>query len=229
MLLALSATPAQAQLTLFTENFEGLTLGPNQEEASAGDERVDKNGTGRLDARTTRACRAVSTTPPRTGSKSGLAGRLPTRLGGPEVDGQGREQFTRGSGTVMIADPDEWDDGPHPDVDRILAVRLAADDSLNPCMFDTFITTPTFTIPAGIPAGKIKIAFDSSWDDEGADDSPFLANNQRATINVVYNGGAPINVLTFDSVPTTSPNFHDTAYSEAVAERICNTMARRPA
>ena len=44
--------------------------------------------------------------------------------------------------------------------------------SPNPCMFDTFITTPTITIPAGIPAGKIKIAFDSSWDHEGCDDNP---------------------------------------------------------
>ena len=83
------------------------------------------------------------------------------------------------------------------------------------------------TIPAGIPAGKIKVAFDSSWDDEGADDSPHLANNQRATINVAYNGGAPINVLTWDSVPTTSPNFPRHGVQRSGPEGTCNTMDRR--
>ena len=130
--------------------------------------------------------------------------------------GQGREQFALGSGTVMIADPDEWDDAPHPDADDTTGSTAACSDSPNACMYDSFITTPTITIPAGIPAGKIKIAFDSSWDHEGNDDNPFLANNQQATVKVSYNGGAPTGILTFDSVPDTSPNFHATAYSEAV-------------
>ncbi len=46
-----------------------------------------------------------------------------------------------------------------------------AGDTVNPCMYDAFITTPPLQFPAGIPAGKIKLAFDSSWDDEGNDDS----------------------------------------------------------
>jgi hypothetical protein len=92
-------------------------------------------------------------------------------------------------------------------------------------MFDAYVKTPVITIPAGIPAGRVKLAFDSSWDAEGFDDRADLANNQRATVNISYNGGGPINVMTWDSQnadPNAAPprvqgpNYHGTAYNEAV-------------
>lgn len=215
-LLATATNSANAQLTLFTENFEGLTLGPNQEEALAGSNVWTKTAPAGWVADD--AGMPGSFADPNTnGVKEWFGWTFANKAWWAETaGGQGREQFTLGSGNVMIADPDEWDDGPHPDVDDQTGNTAGCGDALNPCMFDTFITTPLITIPAGIPAGKIKIAFDSSWDAEGNDDSPFLANNQQATVNVSYNGGAPVNVLTFDSVPNPSPNYHGTAYSEAV-------------
>jgi hypothetical protein len=201
---------------LFSENFEGLTLGPNQEEVLAGNNVWTK--TGPAGWVTNDAGMPGSFSDNATnGVKEWFGWSFANKTWWSDAGGgQGREQFTLGSGTVMIADPDEWDDSAHPDADETTGSTAACSDSPNPCMYDTFISTPTITIPAGIPAGKIKIAFDSSWDDEGNDDNPFLANNQQATVNVSYNAGTPVNVLTFDSVPNPSPNFHDTAYSEAV-------------
>jgi hypothetical protein len=229
-LLLFTASSSQAQLTLFSENFENLPLGPSVEEPNA-------------------ANNVWTDTPPPGWTKddSGVPGvnnpplPLPNNNGmiewagwaftnktwwSTQVDGQGREQFSSGSGTVMVADPDEWDDQAHPDANE--ATGSTADcvgDTVNPCMYDAYVTTPTFTIPAGIPAGRIKLAFNSSWDHENLDDSAHLVNNQRATINISYNGGAPINVMTWDSTDADpnamppraqGPLFHGTAYNEAV-------------
>ncbi|MBX3435332.1 MAG: hypothetical protein KF847_18610 [Pirellulales bacterium] len=109
---------------------------------------------------------------------------------------QRRSEFTRGVGTVMIADPDEWDDAPHP-----------------AGQYNTYVTTPSVTIPAGVPAGRVKIAFDSSWRPEGFDDGD-LTNNQTATVEVRYNGGAYQNVLTWDSNQS-GPNYKPDATNEA--------------
>jgi hypothetical protein len=229
-LLTFSATSAEAQLTLFSENFESMSLGPSVEENVARNNvwtdvppagwTIDDSGVP-----------GVNNPPDNNGMREWAGWAFTnktwwsTEAEGPNAPGQGREQFSRGSGTVMVADPDEWDDGPHPDVTAAGSTADCVGDTVNPCMYDAFVTTPTFQIPAGIPPGRIKLAFDSSWDDEGADDSEHLANNQRATINVSYDGGAPINVMTWDSVPAPSPgpppvpgspNYHGTAYNEAV-------------
>lgn len=190
---------AQAQLTLFSENFDGLTLGPNQEEAVVGDHVWTKTAPAGWipnDA----GVPGINNPPDNNGVKEWAGWSFADKAWWVEAaGGQEREQFERASGNVMVADPDEWDDATHP-------VGL----------YNTFITTPAITIPAGIPAGRIKLAFDSSWRPEGNDDDPNLANNQRATVNVSYNGGAPTNVLTFDSVPNPSPNFHPDAPNEAI-------------
>lgn len=205
LLMVFSATPAQAQLTLFSENFEGLTLGPNVEEALAGD-------------------RVWTETPPPGWTKddSGVPGALnppPDPNNGvwewagwsfadknwwaTTAGDQQRSLFTRGQGVVMIADPDEWDDQPHPSG-----------------LYNAFITTPVIPIPPGIPAGRIKLAFDSSWRPEGNDDNPNLLNDQRATIKASYNGGAPLSILTWTSLnaaPGVCPScFHPDAPNEAV-------------
>jgi hypothetical protein len=196
--LGLSATTAQAQLTLFTEDFEDIVLGPSIEEAVADDNVwtdtppagwvLNDSGVPGL------------TNPPENNGKIEWAGWAFTDKvwWSTNVDGQLRETFSRGSGTVMVADPDEWDDEPHPSG-----------------LYGTFITTPTFTIPAGIPAGKIKLAFDSSWRPEGNDDDANLANDQRATVKVSYNGGAPLNAMTWTSI-SGAQTFHPDAPNEAV-------------
>jgi hypothetical protein len=199
---------AHAQLKLFTEDFDSLTLGPNVEESNAGTE--------------------VWTNVPPTGwtiDNSGIPG-----IGNPDTDGmhewagwafadkdwwvqtagdQDRGLFSRGKGTVMIADPDEWDDADGQAREPI-ATAPTPDD-----FFDTFATTKIINIPAGIPAGRIKLAFDSSWRPEGMDDLD-RTNNQTATIKVQYESGPKVEVLRWDSDPE-SEDFHDDAPNERVS------------
>jgi hypothetical protein len=102
-------------------------------------------------------------------------------------DNQTRDQFTRGVNVLAIADPDEWDDASHPQFDA----------QGNALYFNSFLSTPAIQI-AGAPANSIFLKFDSSWRPEGFDDWGGT-NNQTATITVSYNGGAPIEVLRWDS------------------------------
>ncbi|MCC6492910.1 MAG: PEP-CTERM sorting domain-containing protein [Pirellulales bacterium] len=186
-----SAAPARANLPLLLENFDDLTLGASPELTPQ--ELFVWNGVG-------------PTLPaPWTLDNSGMPG-----FGDPANDGmrdfagwsfvdrdwwvdaagdQERTRFTKSTGVVMVADSDTWDDANH-------AAGL----------FNTFLTTPSITIPAGIPAGKIKLAFDSSWRPEAFDDGD-LTNNQTGTIKISYNGGPKQAVLTYDSDPA-SPNYH---------------------
>jgi hypothetical protein len=203
--VALIADQAQAQLTLLAEDFEGLDLGSNVEEGLSGSE--------------------VWTNEPPPGwsiDNDGMPG-----IGDPDTDGvvewagwsfaskewwvaaagdQDRGLFSRGQGTVMIADPDEWDDADGAARAAIMPIDL----------YDTFASTPVINIPANIPAGRIKLSFDSSWRPEGMDDLD-QSNNQTGTISVRYNGGPQNEVLRWDSDPE-SNTFHP----YAVNERITN-------
>lgn len=204
---------AHAQLRLFFEDFESLPLGPNVQETLAGTE--------------------VWTNVPPTGwtiDNSGMPG-----YGNPMTNGvdewagwtfanknwwvqaagdQRRGEFTRGQGTVMIADPDEWDDdsGAENTARRNIATSTSPNN-----MFDSFATTKTINIPAGIPAGRIKLSFDSSWRPEGFDDLD-QTNNQTATIKVSYNGGPKIEVLRWDSDnDPENPYYHPDSPNERVS------------
>ncbi|BBO32935.1 hypothetical protein PLANPX_2547 [Lacipirellula parvula] len=189
VLIASAATPASANLPLLVENFEGVVLGPSPDEDPS--KLAVWNGSGPAGW---------------TVDRTGVPG-----VGNPENDGvtdwagwafadkdfwvnasgdQGRANFTRGSGTVMIADSDEWQDK-----------NVAPKD-----FYDTFVTTPVIPIPAGTPAGKIKLAFDSSWLPENPAGLDYGApigtlHNQTATIRVKYGAGAFAPVLTWDSTP----------------------------
>jgi hypothetical protein len=143
MILSDAEPAAEPEKTvLFAEDFEGLVLGPNVDEALAGD--------------------AVWTdTPPEGWSvdESGIPG-----LGLDATDGmtewagwaftdkawwieaaedQDRSLFELGSGIVAVADPDEWDDG-----DERLPIPISADP------YDTWLTTPAIDI-TGIEAGTL--------------------------------------------------------------------------
>lgn len=209
--IAFTSNDAHAQLQVYFEDFESLSLGPNVQEVLDGDN-------------------VWTNTPPTgwTANNAGIPGIGNVATNGVDewagwsfaskdwwveaAGDQDRGQFSRGQGTVMIADADEWDDdsGQENTDRRALATAPTPDN-----MFDTFITTKTISIPAGIPAGRIKLAFDSSWRPEGMDDLD-LSNNQTATINVRYNGGPKTEVLRWDSDPE-GDNFHDDATNERVA------------
>jgi len=189
-------------IVLFEEDFEGLILDPNVDEALAGD--------------------AVWTdTPPEGWSvdESGIPG-----IGDPATDGvtewagwafadkdwwvetagdQDRSLFTLGSGIVAIADPDEWDDA-----DRI--ETPIADDP-----YDTWLSTPAIDISSA-EAGTVQLKFDSSWRPEFDDNY-----HQTASITASFDGGDPIEVLLWES-DEASPNYKPYATNETVIVDLGN-------
>ncbi|MDX1963766.1 MAG: PEP-CTERM sorting domain-containing protein [Pirellulales bacterium] len=77
---------------------------------------------------------------------------------------QDRSLFTNGSGNVMVADPDAYDDAP---------------GTIGPNGFNAFMTTSPIDL-TNITAGSIVLMFDSSFRPEGT---------QTATLEVSYDGG----------------------------------------
>ena len=187
---------------LFAEDFEGLPLGPNVDEALAGD--------------------AVWTdTPPEgwTVDDSGIPG-----IGMDATDGvtewagwaftdkawwieaaedQDRSLFELGIGIVAVADPDEWDD----------AERLPIPISADP--YDTWLTTPEIKI-SSVVAGTLELKFDSSWRPEFDDDY-----HQTASITASYDGAEPVVVLLWES-DEASPNYKPYATNETVIVKLDN-------
>lgn len=127
-------------------------------------------------------------------------------------DMQTREQFTKGVGTLAIADPDEWDDADHPETD----------DQGNSLYYNSFLSTPPINI-SGLPASSLYVRFDSSWRPEGFDDWGGT-NNQTATVTASYNGAAPVTILHWDS-QTGGPFFHPDSQNESVYLPLTNAPA----
>lgn len=110
----------------------------------------------------------------------------------PTVDNQRRSEFTKATGTVAIADPDEWDDSGGP---------VAAGGK-----FNSFLNTPKISL-AGIPANTVLLKFDSCWRPECCDDGD-QSNNQTATVEVSFDGGPKIKVVDWSSNQA-DPNYKD--------------------
>jgi len=110
----------------------------------------------------------------------------------PTVDNQRRSEFTKGTGTVAIADPDEWDDAGGP-------VGQGG-------KFNSFLNTPKISL-AGIPANTVLLKFDSCWRPECCDDGD-QSNNQTATVEVSFDGGPKIKVVDWSSNEA-DPNYKD--------------------
>jgi len=205
------ARPAGPQpVTVLAEDFEGLALGPNVDEALAGD--------------------AVWTdTPPEgwTIDESGIPG-----IGDPATDGvtewagwafankdwwietagdQDRSLFTLGIGTVAIADPDEWDDQDHAGKGRI------QEDP-----YDTWLSTRPIDI-SYLAAGTLQLKFDSSWRPEFDDNY-----HQTANVTVSFDGGEPIEVLLWES-DEARPNYKPYATNETVIVDLGNPAEAKTA
>ncbi len=187
--------------SLFREGFEGLPLGPNMDETVVG---------ANVWTRTAPAGWVVDA--------SGVPG-----AGDPANDGvtewagwsfadavwwvtaagdQRRSEFTNASGTVAVADPDEWDDAPHA-------------DSAAAGWYDTFLTTPEISL-AGVPATSAVLKFDSSWRPEFDDNY-----HQTASITVSYDGGTPVQVMLWES-DSNSPNYKPDSVNETVMVPLNN-------
>ena len=111
---------------------------------------------------------------------------------------QGRAEFTKGIGTVAIADGDEWDDLPH------------AEGYL-----DTFMSTDPINV-SGQSANTLFLTFDSGWRPE------FDSNyHQTANITVSYDGGEAVEILRWES-DESSPNYHGDNRNETVTIPLNN-------
>ena len=110
----------------------------------------------------------------------------------PTVDNQRRSEFTKATGVVAIADPDEWDDKDGP-------VNQGG-------KFNSFLNTSKISL-AGIPANTVLLKFDSSWRPECCDDGD-QSNNQTATVEVSFDGGQKIKVVDWSS-NSADPNYKD--------------------
>jgi len=109
---------------------------------------------------------------------------------------QGRSEFVRASGTVAIADGDEWDDQPH------------ASGYLN-----TFLIWSLDVSQVNQP---LELQFDSSWRPEYDDNY-----HQRANITVSFDEGPAREVLRWES-DENSADFHDDQTNERVVVPLPN-------
>ncbi len=89
------------------------------------------------------------------------------------TNGQRREEFTKASGAVIVADSDEWDDAANPGG-----------------IYNAFLSTPAISLK-GVDPKSAQLQFDSSWRPEGS---------QLATITASYDGGVAQEVLRWESV-----------------------------
>lgn len=191
--------------TYFFEDFEGLTLGPNDDEGLSNPTawtkvppmgwRIDDSGVP-----------GVKVLPNGAFDENGLNrdsnATLDNEDGVTEWAGwsfankdwwtdtagdQRRSEFTRASGTVLVADPDEWDDASH---------LPSAENG----WFNTTIFTPKINI-TGAAANTLVLGFDSSWRPE------FDSNyRQSGKIEATFGTDAPAEVLRWLSDPS-SPFF----------------------
>jgi hypothetical protein len=191
---------------LWSEDFNGLPLGPNVEEPVAGTNvwtatppagwTVDNTGVP-----------GANNPPSNNGVREWIGWTFADRNWWSQTAGdQQRSDFNLAAGTVMIADPDEWDDAPHP-------------DSSSSGWYNTLMTTPPVPLN-GAAAGTVGLLFDSSWRDECCDEGNG-SNNQTARISVSYDGGPAIEVLRWESNPA-SPFFKNDATNESVFVELNN-------
>jgi hypothetical protein len=162
--------PVTNRVTVFFEDFESLAadLGPLVSPSEAGGDGTD-----------------WTANPP-----AGWAQTVGTPEGGPvefygwtffdktawiaTAGDQGRSEFTRGSGIVAVADPDEYDDL----------------GDIDPNQFNAFLETPEIDL-SRYDGDTLRLEFDSSFRPSGS---------QTGRVEVSYDGGATwTTVLTLDS------------------------------
>ena len=182
--------------TLFSENFESLPLGPYVSPTESGGD-----GTDWTDVAPAGWVRDQSTTP--FGSPAEFFGwTFHDRQSWVNTEGdQDRGLWAGGSGTVMVADPDAYDDGT--DIDTGL--------------YNVLILTPAISL-SGVLSNSVFINFESSFRSEAT---------QIASLEVTFDGVLYSNLLTLDgNVLPDGQSFNDPV-SIAVANGSSGTMSFR--
>lgn len=173
---------------VWSENFDGVSLGPNVDEGLPG-------------------ANVWTNTPPvnwTIDNSSMPAGGVTEWRGWAFADpawwsaaaaDQGRSQFTKGSGAVAIADPDEWFD-------------------IDPgsVLFNSFLETPNISL-AGQQEDTLSLRFDSSWMPE---------DDQTANLTVSFDGAPEIELFRWESV--NGSNFKAADTNETVVVPLNNPV-----
>ncbi len=126
-------------------------------------------------------------------------------VGAASGDAPGRGQFTRGSGTIAVADPDLWNSP---------QIGQTGDPANRQGFFNSFLHTPTIDLHSRRPnEDRLTLAFDSSWLSLSCcDDGDYLQpplyhrNNQTAVVRARIDGGAPVELLRWESAPFRDAN-----------------------
>ena len=183
------AGTANGQIVLVQEDFEDLTLGPFVTEHIAFQGiATDADWTDELPPGWTRD---NTTTPPptpgdfNTGPREYFGWTFMDKDQWFAQQGQDRDRFTRGRGTVAVADGDGYDD---------LVPRIGPTGP-GENLFNVFLMTPEFSL-AGLPANSVDVSFDSSW-------RPF--DEMRATVDASFDSGQTWNNLLTYTVANTGP------------------------
>ncbi|MBL58169.1 MAG: hypothetical protein CMO75_00720 [Verrucomicrobiales bacterium] len=201
------AVQASLGITIWSENFDGLELGPNVDEGLAGEQVWTK-------------------TPPESWvlNDEEVPGTwawqgIDDEEGYPENDGvtewagwsfadvkwwsqtagdQQRSQFKKAVGAVLVADGDEWDD----------SAREAG-------MQSTYLTTEEIPLD-GIMENSVVLRFHSSWRPDAC-----CGGSQKAVVEVSFDDGDPEEVLRWES-DQASEFYHDHSTNETVNLSISN-------
>ncbi|MHC4351957.1 MAG: LamG domain-containing protein [Planctomycetota bacterium] len=183
---------AAAPIRIFSEKFDGVTLTPSVDEAPPGSfwTKTPPAGWSIDDSRMT------GFGDPATDGVTDWAGwSFANKDWWVQVAGdQERSTFDLGTGTIAIADPDEWDDAFHP-----------------AGTFNSFLDTAPIDI-SGVDAGTVELKLDSSW-------RPYAG--QTAAVSVSFDGGDWVDVLVYES-DSASANFKDHTTSETVTVPLNN-------
>lgn len=180
---------------LFKEDFEGLALGPFLDESlPANINSLDPN---KVWTPTPPANWTKEFSAPDTGVTEWRGWNFANNSAWAQVDDQRRSEFKKGSGTIAVADPDEWDDMGNPASQNVFNAKL---------------NTPAIDISSAA-ANAIELTFDSSWRPE----SP-----QRARLSAIYNGGAPVVIFDWSSVDG-EPGFkNDSSTNDTLTYNLMN-------
>lgn len=199
--------------SVWSENFDGVTLGPSTNERKDINPTFAKVTAANNDAATTPYPNAFSHAVP-AGWNIDNSGIKPEAIGDNNVgvfEWEGwsvttrtfsafasqtsLNSFTKGTGNIVIADSDEFDD-------------FQGGGFTAP--MTTVLESPTLDI-TGLAAGTLLLQFDSSWRDE---------SGQTALITVDY-GNGEVEVLNWNSL-SGDPLFHATNLNETVLLNLAN-------
>ena len=219
-LLAVSALVGTSLATqgqrLYFEGFESLALGPNVEEALAGAQVWTKTppaGWTLDDSKMPGVTNSAS-----NGVTEWAGWSFANKNWWVQTAGdQRRSEFNFGQGTVLIADPDEWDDATH-----------------SPGLYEGTITTAPIGL-TNAAANSLVFVYDSSWRPEAVDDgAPNFPvneegtpiNNQTGYITASYDNGTPVELQRWTSV-SDDPTYHDHMPNESVIIPLNNPAAAK--